>query len=345
MEISCNIIRDLLPLYAEDLASEDSKKLVDMHLCTCDECVKVLGSMKKGTPVPMETAAESLHKVKKTIRRKRILSVMAALLTLITVASAVVTYMFVPFQLTMDQALDDFYVREDGAIVIDYSPSVTGRSMSGFNQNRFINQSSTRYDVWRGNNRKSVYELYGSDGVVTEEERQRYEGIEIIYGKFESADGKITADGPIPGEENGGRIVEWESEKNNWWYFDPTGLGNDTLLHDAGQEKPAKEDRVQFAPAYPILFFGGIVLTLVLLSVYKIAKKSRLKELAFRFLALTVSVVISTLFVSGGRIFTAYVGVINQYWGVFIGMNTVFLTLTILFWRQLHLLNKQDKGE
>ena len=43
MEISCDIIRDLLPLYAEDLVSEDSRKLVDDHLCTCDPCTKQLG--------------------------------------------------------------------------------------------------------------------------------------------------------------------------------------------------------------------------------------------------------------------------------------------------------------
>ena len=75
----------------------------------------------------------------------------------------------------------------------------------------------------------------------------------------------------------------------------------------------------------------------------KIAKKSWHKELVSRLLTVCVSCVLSTLFVSGGRIFTSYVGVINQYWGVFIGMNTVFLTLTILFWRQLYLLNRQDQ--
>ena len=147
MKISCNIIRDLLPLYAEDLASDDTRAMVDEHLCDCEACQNVLNTMKKGTPVPMETTPESLNKVKRIIRRKRILSVMAALLTLITLASLVFTFLFTPFQLTKEQALDDFYVREDGAIVIDYSPYVTGRSQSGWNENWFINQYSTRFDI------------------------------------------------------------------------------------------------------------------------------------------------------------------------------------------------------
>lgn len=343
MKISCNIIRDLLPLYAEDLASEDTRALVDEHLRECEDCTNVLNEMKKSSPVPVEAAPESLNKVKKTIRRRRVVSVMAAVLTVITIASFVFTYLFTPFQLTKEQALDDFYVREDGAIVIDYSPYVTGRSQSGWNENWFINQYSTRFDMILGMNRPDMWSLYGGDGIVTEEERQRYENIEIIYGRFESADGKVSADGPIPGEENGGTIVEWESEKN-WWYFDPTGLGNDTLLHDAGQEFPAKEDRIHFAPIYPILVFGGTLTAFVLLLLRKKVKKLWHRELVSRFLIVIVSGVLSTLFVSSGRIFTSYVGVINQYWGVFISMNTVFLTLTILFWRQLYLLNKQDKA-
>lgn len=343
MKISCNIIRDLLPLYAEDLASEDTRSLVDEHLSCCEDCAKQLEHMKKAAPVVVDASPETLNKVKKTIRRRRAVSVLAAVMTLLTLACGVLTYLFTPFQLTMEQALDDFYVREDGAIVIDYSPYVTGRSQSGYNRNWFINQHSTRFDVILGKNRPDMWSLYGTDGVVTEDERQRYENIEIIYGSFESADGKIHSDGPIPGEENGGTIVEWESEKN-WWYSDPAGLGRDTLLHDAGEEYPPREDRIQFAPIYPILFFGGIFAVMVLLLLGKFAQKTRVKELETRLLILAGSLVISTLFVSNGRIFTSYVGVIDAYWGCLIPVNTLLLTLSTLFWRQLYLLNRQDKG-
>jgi hypothetical protein len=342
MKISCNIIRDLLPLYAEDLASQDTKELVDAHLCSCEDCTNVLNSMRKSPPIPAEGSAESLNLVKKTIRRRRILSVMAAVMTVITIASAVFTYMFTPFQLTKEQALEDFYVREDGAVVLDYSPYVTGRSLSGMNENWFIHQYSTRYDMWKGDNRKSIEELYGSDGIITEEEKLRYENIDVVYGTWESADGKVKSDAPIPWLEDA--VLVTGANDWNWWYFDPNGLGNDTLLYDAGKELPEKEDRIHFAPVYPFLFFGGIGLALVLLAMNRFSKKSWLKELSMRFLILTCSLAGSVLFVSNGRIFTSDVGVIDQYWGVFIGMNTAFLTLTVLFWRQLYLLNKQDKS-
>ena len=115
MNITCDIIRDLLPLYAEDMVSDDSKKLVDGHLCTCDPCTKVLEALKKNVPIPVEADPEPLNKVRKTIRRRRCLSVLAALLTLMTLAAFVVSYLFAPFQLTVEQAIDDFYI-EDGHI-------------------------------------------------------------------------------------------------------------------------------------------------------------------------------------------------------------------------------------
>lgn len=343
MKISCNIIRDLLPLYAEDLASEDTRSLVEEHLGVCEDCTNVLNTMKTAAPIPVEASPESLDKVKKIIRRRRAVSVMAAVMTVITIASAVFTYMFTPFQLTKDQALDDFYVREDGAVVLDYSPYVIGRSLSGMNENWFIHQYSTRYDMWKGDNRKSIEELYGSDGIITEEEKLRYENIDVVQGTWESTDGKVKSDAPIPWLEDA--VLVSGANDWNWWYFDPAGLGNDTLLYDAGKEIPAKEDRIHFAPIYPILFFGGIILALVLSAMHRFTKKSWLKELSMRFLILTASLAVSVLFVSNGRIFTSDVGIIDQYWSVFIGMNAAFLTLTVLFWRQLYLLNKQDKAE
>ena len=35
-KINCNVIKDILPLYVDDLASEDTKALVESHLKKCD---------------------------------------------------------------------------------------------------------------------------------------------------------------------------------------------------------------------------------------------------------------------------------------------------------------------
>ncbi|WP_367566894.1 DUF3955 domain-containing protein [Lacrimispora sp.] len=38
MRITCEIIKDLLPLYHDNVCSEDSRKLIEEHLSTCEKC-------------------------------------------------------------------------------------------------------------------------------------------------------------------------------------------------------------------------------------------------------------------------------------------------------------------
>ena len=78
MNITCNIIKDLLPLYVEDMVSEDSKALVDDHLCSCDSCTKELAELKKAPKVPVEVETTSLKRVEDTIRKRKMLTAATA---------------------------------------------------------------------------------------------------------------------------------------------------------------------------------------------------------------------------------------------------------------------------
>lgn len=46
MKISCEIIKDLLPLYLDGVCSNDSKVMVEEHLAECDSCKAELHAMK-----------------------------------------------------------------------------------------------------------------------------------------------------------------------------------------------------------------------------------------------------------------------------------------------------------
>ena len=48
--ISCRIIEDLLPLYVDGVCSEESKKYIESHISTCEECHKKLEEMKYSIP-------------------------------------------------------------------------------------------------------------------------------------------------------------------------------------------------------------------------------------------------------------------------------------------------------
>ena len=46
MKTDCEVIRDLLPLYADDACSDESRRLVDEHLAECPDCSGMLQRLK-----------------------------------------------------------------------------------------------------------------------------------------------------------------------------------------------------------------------------------------------------------------------------------------------------------
>jgi len=46
MKNSCDVIRDLLPLYADDACSDDSRRMVDEHLAECPDCSGMLTRLR-----------------------------------------------------------------------------------------------------------------------------------------------------------------------------------------------------------------------------------------------------------------------------------------------------------
>lgn len=88
--MKCEIARDLLPLYVEDLCSEETKNAVKEHMEHCESCQGVYSSLKApveeavGQLEQEEAPIEPMKKVKKKIRRKNrtvaAVSILAALL-------------------------------------------------------------------------------------------------------------------------------------------------------------------------------------------------------------------------------------------------------------------------
>lgn len=59
MKTNCDIIRDLLPLYAEHITSEASNALVEEHLAECEVCRAELEQMEQPVPVRPEAQPDA----------------------------------------------------------------------------------------------------------------------------------------------------------------------------------------------------------------------------------------------------------------------------------------------
>lgn len=46
MNKNCNIVRDLIPLYSDNTASDESRKFIEVHCRTCDKCNRILSLSK-----------------------------------------------------------------------------------------------------------------------------------------------------------------------------------------------------------------------------------------------------------------------------------------------------------
>ena len=83
--IGCGVVRDLLPLYAENLTGGESRALIEAHLPECPPCQAELASIQ--TPAkPALKAADSLRNVSRRLRRKKAFAAMAAALAVLLVA-------------------------------------------------------------------------------------------------------------------------------------------------------------------------------------------------------------------------------------------------------------------
>ena len=155
MKITCNIIEDLLPLYVDDMVSEDSRKLVKEHLKGCPACRKMQEEMmrenrltagiKDGNSVQInKTEAESLKKIRRRIRKKRILSVILAVV-LVAAAGGAGHYWYYDKENYISWDAANISVK-DGKVYSTVSPLGRLKSILSVNQkNMFYMMSETMW--------------------------------------------------------------------------------------------------------------------------------------------------------------------------------------------------------
>lgn len=332
MEISCDIIRDLLPLYAEDLTSPDSNKLVDEHLCTCDPCTKQLGILKKAAQLPVEVDTGALKRVGNIIRRRRLLTVMTAVMTLITLFVCAIGWLNVTVYLEPEDAVIAVEAQEDGSLLYTLYDYVVGHSGYGWHQSGYEYECfahtwhTTRLDYF-----SSLLKTW--TGIPREVQYYEDQNNRRAVGDW---------DNPRDVPENAIEIVR--KEDSHHWYLDVySGSIVSKVWGAEGTPEPEPPlDKVNYLQKN---FWFTLCLSLALGLCARIPMKPWGKELLSRFAILSGSAAVSQLFLTGGKFVSILVGDEPFRTLRWVYVVSVFLTLTALLWRQLYLLNKQDKGE
>ena len=67
--INCNLIRDLLPSYLDDICTQDTKAAVNQHLADCPQCRDLAKMMQETDLISEQTQIIELDYLKKLKRR------------------------------------------------------------------------------------------------------------------------------------------------------------------------------------------------------------------------------------------------------------------------------------
>jgi hypothetical protein len=121
-EIKCSVIQDLLPLYVDEVVSDDTKSLVNEHLLTCEICKNEYEQMKGTIYVPIENKATLFSQLNKRWNRKKWLLIFGSVLTTTTlIGFALFSFIFY-YEKPIPYTADLFQLEEmaDGTLVLNY---------------------------------------------------------------------------------------------------------------------------------------------------------------------------------------------------------------------------------
>ena len=91
-EITCSVIKDLLPLYADGVVSEDTRRIVAEHLKNCADCREIYESMISQVAIPIESA-KPLKNFKQSWKKKKIvIALTSVIITLTIICSGYLVY-------------------------------------------------------------------------------------------------------------------------------------------------------------------------------------------------------------------------------------------------------------
>ena len=108
MKKECSIVRDVLPLYLENMVSEDTAVFVKEHLENCSDCAAEFECLKSGKQIDEAKTlqrkhdAEVIKAVSKKIAKRTFKAVAIVCLVFVVLFSAVLLYTSIDYPVTKD---------------------------------------------------------------------------------------------------------------------------------------------------------------------------------------------------------------------------------------------------
>lgn len=359
MKITCNIIRDILPLYAEDMVCEETKALVDEHLCGCDECTKELAALKKKESIPVSADTAPMEHIRKTILKRQILTTVCVILTIVSLIWSGMVFMTAPIYLPSEKAIEGVELREDGGLAIDYASGIMGHGGGSIEGDKLCFVYTTRYDWLRKRMQEKkcqsmsqtelenyIREFYGLQE-VTQKDYDRYHNISVTYC-FQNENGVTNIayqrdpEWIAPGEE-----WTWTQTEHSYdlWYLDADGKLGELIWQGGDGVRPTEEALEPYGFGINKELLVGFLASLAFMAISAAAawklQNGKWRKLSMGIAVYAASMVVFLLLGTGFCI-TQSMYLLRGDFGRDLMITTVLLTGTTLFWLYRRDLTKKE---
>jgi hypothetical protein len=200
MKVTCNVIRDILPLYVENITSDDTRIIVEEHISSCESCKKQLEEMSFYTNLPIDTDTAPLRKLKATLRKKKILTIIFTAMLTMAVAAVVIAFLTAPKYILYSENTVSFIENDNGTVLAIFSDEVSGYDISRYpadGNSGYVYHITTWDTTWNRyvNKKPANNTVLNPDGIMVASVYYYMTDLSpdiLIYGKDQIPDGAVT---------------------------------------------------------------------------------------------------------------------------------------------------------
>jgi len=140
MKVTCNVIKDVLPLYLENMLSDDSCIMVEEHIEQCQECKNYLNEMRTFNEMPVDRNTSPLLKIKSTLRKKKIQTAIFSMMFSIMLFVITIAFLTAPEYIPYSERSVTINEIGNGSVLAQFEDTVYG-----YDINRYPTDDNTGY--------------------------------------------------------------------------------------------------------------------------------------------------------------------------------------------------------
>ncbi|WP_440895496.1 zf-HC2 domain-containing protein [Amphibacillus sp. Q70] len=166
MKVTCDVIRDLLPLYVEKMTSDDTCAMIEEHLASCEDCRNYLKELETADKIPIDTDVTPFLKIKSTLQKKKIQAVIVSFLVLIVLVIFSISLMSAPKYRAYDEDIVTLNETDNGMLIASFDEKI-----GGYEMNRSLTEDNSGY-VYHLTTYDSLYHVILRDGLVNRQTKE-----------------------------------------------------------------------------------------------------------------------------------------------------------------------------